>query len=485
MSAFTFGLGPGFGVPPIVLPTPDTATTAETFLNALQGYALPQEDVIYSPLILNTILIMFYLNQSFNNLFIEMGVAPYGGYQLTLQDNRSLETPADLIINDKVNTIVRDFMDTSGKDRIAVSLMFIDPLNPANNHANIILFCKIGGIWYAYHYEPHGPNLLLAFPQWVQTGSQCINLILQRLGINQGRIHNHNPTRIEQTIIDSIQNITEGGYCQMISALQAYLFLRYYVSGDFNPEVNTPLGTVMLTAQSPGYNQLRPNITPNNQLQIIRNFVKYMDLKIKQKLLPSGINFSISRISAIQNFYLGQKAATGRYRPLYLYYLDVVIRFITDEVKNNRVKLLAPINNDTTPITAVDLGMNPEDFSVLDNLVTPLLGMLNGGIVLTKAAKMDVYTKIRRFMTEEAARQDAAIKKATDEKTKLFGRVFKTTTTSPTSVIQGKQEKEKKIRTYIKQKGQNPKKKSGGSTKKKKKSKRRSKKRKTRKTRKY
>jgi hypothetical protein len=272
MSAFTFG---NSAMPPIDLPTPDTATTAETFLTALQGYAPSTEVVIYSPLILNTILIMFYLNQSFNNLFIEIGIAPYGGYQLTLQDNMSVETPADLIINDKVNTIVRDFMDKSGKDRIAVSLMFIDPLNPANNHANIILFCKIAGIWYAYHYEPHGRNLLTAFPQWVQTGSQCINEILQRLGIQN--IRNHNPTRIEQTIIDSIQNITEGGYCQMISALQTYLFLRYYVSGEFNPEVNTPLGTVMLTTQSPGYNQLRPNITPNNQLQIIRNFVKYME----------------------------------------------------------------------------------------------------------------------------------------------------------------------------------------------------------------
>lgn len=457
----------GNGVPPIVLPTPDTATTAETFLNALERYAQSTDVVIYSPLILNTILIMFYLNQSLGNLFIEIGVAPYGGYQLTLQDNRSIETPADLNINEIVNTIVRDFMDKSGKDRIAVSLMFIDPLNPANNHANIILFCKIDEIWHAYHYEPHGSNLLLAFPEWVQTGSQCIDAILLRLGIQN--IHKQNPTLIEQTPIDPILSITEGGYCQMISALQAYLFLRYYVSGIFNPQVNTPLGTVMLTAKSPGYNSLRSEITPNNQLQIIRNFVKYMDLKIRQTLLSSGINFSISRISAIQNYYLQKKVLSGIYRPLYLYYLDVVIRFITDEVRSRKLTLIQS--------NASDLGMIQEDFSMLDNLVTPLLGMLNGKIVLTKAAKMDVYTKIRRFMIEEAARQETTIKSNTGN-IKPFSFLERENTPNP---------KNKNPKKETKKRSDKPGGRMGGSTKKKKKKGRKTQKRSKnkKKTRKY
>ena len=59
---------------------------------------------VYSPIILNTVLIMFYLHYKFKNLFISTDISKTGGYQLTLGkihdgQDYTFESDDDKIIN--------------------------------------------------------------------------------------------------------------------------------------------------------------------------------------------------------------------------------------------------------------------------------------------------------------------------------------------------------------------------------------------------
>jgi hypothetical protein len=379
--------------------------------------------VVYSPLILNTVLVMFYLQQRFYNLFIPMDDSETGGYQLTLSGDSAAENPdRDLPINDRVNGLVNEFMLHSGKDKIAVSLMFIDPTNAANNHANMILFLKVSGVWRAYHYEPHGLQLAQHFHRWFATGQDCIRAILLRLGIRTENIHTHNQTRIHQTEIDRIQNqLTEGGYCQMIAALQAYLFLLLgIVNRDIESE-RTPLGTKIpifkegtCSLQVP----LHSVFEPSHQLAIIRGFVIFISMEINRLLFSKNINFSITRISEIKQYYATEQSRTGINRPLYLYYLDAALKFITDEVHRGTIRL-EQCARDCGVIEPIEIGV--EDFSQLNAQMSTLLGLLNGAVVLTKAAKMQIYNNFQTAAREAAGKRKSETKGAPEEKRKKAG----------------------------------------------------------------
>jgi hypothetical protein len=387
---------------------PDCANGLHEELARLQVIGASPTTVVYSPLILNTILIMFYFSQKFGNLFVPMEVAPYGGYQLTLTNNSASETPADFQVNENVNRLIHSFMTVPIKEdilntKIAISLMFIDPLNAANNHANIILFLKIVNKWYVYHYEPHGRNLAHIFPKWFRTGSDCITAMLERLKLLDVDIlvKPHLQTRIKQTPIDQIQNVSEGGYCQMISALQAYLFLSFCRIMSSDPTTNTPLGSSIKSPKNSIGNTIA-----QYQLQIIRGFVSFISGEIQALLTQTNIHFRIDKISQINAYYQAQRDITGRYRPLYLYYLDAVLRFITSEIQKGTIHLLPCQQGEDCRglIIPHEVGT---DFAELDKIVTPLLGMLNGGIVLTKAAKLKLYSDIR------TAEREAALDKTT------------------------------------------------------------------------
>jgi hypothetical protein len=376
-------------------------------------------DFVYSPLILNTVLIMFYLFRIFGNLFISMDVSQTGGYQLTLGKNHdgldyTFESESDKVINDHVNALVNDFIRTTGKDKIAVSLMFIDPANPANNHANMILFHLVVvvddkgievRVWHAYHYETHGRKLAQFFPGWAATGKNCIRVILGRHGILEENIHTHIQTRIRQTLIDSIQGTTEGGYCQIISALNAWLFLLFCRTNLFNPNKYTPLGSHI---NSPIDNGGNASENARYQLQIIRGFVIYISQEINILLSAVDIDFRITRISQINHYYNSEQIRTGIRRPLYLYYLNTAFDFITNEVIRGNITLTSQCVQDCGPIGPQDIP--PKDFSQLNTQVTPLLGLLNGIVVLTKAAKIQIYNKCRDAARQEAARIAAAAK---------------------------------------------------------------------------
>jgi hypothetical protein len=361
-------------------------------LSKLRDIGATKTNIVYSPLILNTILIMIYLNQEFGNLFIPMEVAPYGGYQLTLDiDHTASETAQDKTANENVNRLVSGFMRT-GKDKIAVSLMFIDPSNQANNHANAILFLKVSEDWHVYHYEPYGSTLVNTFPDWFETSVVCINSILQKIGILPENIKTHNKTRINQSFIERLQNqLTEGGYCQMISALQSYLFLLFDIVNLGDPNNMTPLGSSLISPKN-GNSEITLSFSEAEQLQIIRGFVIYISSKINSLLFSSKINFDINHISEINQYYAAEQVRTGRYRPVYLYYLDAAIKFITAEVATGSIKLNQTCSKDCGPITVEDVE-DVEDFGELNAQVTPLLGLLNGAVVLTKAAKMEIFNK--------------------------------------------------------------------------------------------
>ena len=371
---------------------------------------------VYSPIILNTVLIMFYLHYKFKNLFISTDISKTGGYQLTLGkihdgQDYTFESDDDKIINNKVNELVSGAM-ASGKDKIAVSLMFIDPANPANNHANMILFHFVvneHGVWawHAYHYETHGQKLAQYFPLWATTGKDCIHTILVRLrGINRENIHTHVQTRIQQTLIDSIQGTTEGGYCQMISALTAWLFLYFCRTNLFDPNTETPLGSHINSPIDNGENAYE---NARYQLQIIRGFVIYISEKINRLLSASNTDFRITRISQINQYYVAEQNRTGIRRPLYLYYLNTAFDFITNEVIRGNITLPSQCED------VCDIGLQDipqEDFSQLNAQMSPLLGLLNGIVVLTKVAKMQIYNKCRDAARQEAARQEAARQEA-------------------------------------------------------------------------
>jgi hypothetical protein len=300
----------------------------------------------------------------------------------------------------------------SGKDKIAVSLMFIDPLVPANNHANMILFLKVSDVWHAYHYEPHGLQLAQYFPRWFETGQSCIRVILLRLGIAPQNIHTHNQTRIQQTGIDRIQGVTESGYCQMISALQAYLFLLLGIVNRDTALNRTPLGTIIpIFKEGTCSLQVASVFEPSHQLAIIRGFVAFISIEINRLLFSGGVNFSITRISEINQYYNAEQIRTGIRRPLYLYYLDAVFKFIRKEIPNETLTQCA---QDCGPIIPQD------NFSQLNPQVTPLLGLLNGAVVLTKAAKMQIYNNFRDAAAAaalELARENKAKKAESAKKT--------------------------------------------------------------------
>ena len=387
-------------------------------LLTLRDLGASQNNVVYSPLILNTVLIMYYLSLIWNNLFIDPNNVPYGGYQLTLDsnnaDNNAFESAQDVIENEKVNELVRAEME-SGKNKIAVSLMFIDSGHPENNHANMILFLKIGEVWRAYHYEPYGPLLQHIYPSWVETGKRCINIILERLGIIINEQYTYRQTRIHQDFIGSIQSITEGGYCQMISALQAYLFLRFCITPSLDSTEHTPLGS---SINSPGDGIIV--LAAQDQLQIIRGFVIFISKEINRLLFAVDINFSIGRISEISQFYNNQRVQTGIYRPLYLIYLDAVFKFIIDEKRQGRIQLLEQCQGDCK-LNSQDIVV--EDFGLLNAQMSTLLGLLNGAVVLTKAAKMQIYSNFRQAAIVENERVKAASAAAAAEKDKLKTKV--------------------------------------------------------------
>ena len=160
-----------------------------------------------------------------------------------------------------------------------------------------------------------------------------------------------------------------------------------------DPKITTPLGSNIISPKEKG-----KSISENSiyQLQIIRGFVSFISGEIQALFAPANINVSINKISQINAYYQQQAISTGRNRPLYLIYLDLALRYIISEIKKGTIRLSLPCRiDDCGEVTSAELGINDGDFAELDAAITPLLGMLNGGIVLTKAAKLKLYSDIR------------------------------------------------------------------------------------------
>ena len=129
------GFIPPAGLVPIGIPIQRTIDAEmERFAQLAQ-----QDNYMYNPFIMNTVLTMMLFFIMFQNLFVSITI-PHGGYQLTYDGVSDIsENPDDTDANNKVNAAILRHIQ-AGNTRFAVSLFLHNPLNPTDNHANMLLF---------------------------------------------------------------------------------------------------------------------------------------------------------------------------------------------------------------------------------------------------------------------------------------------------------------------------------------------------------
>lgn len=300
-------------------------------------YQLAQQpNYIYSSVIMNTTLTMLLFFIMFDNLLLP-GSIPYSGYQLTYNGSNDIkETDLDKKVNDEVNTSILAHIK-SGKTRFAISLFLHNPVNSADNHANILLFeygakSKINSkkILTMFHYEPYGKFWERNFQDVSDKEKLLIDNIIKRINKTiPVKINHQLTTKIDQLKINPIQGLTESGYCQIIALLQAYLFLKYGNKVEFTPDGQTPLGSV-IGATSPSASGGR---LPEFQLGVIRGFVIYIGQLINQIFAPIGIDVSISTLSHIQHIYNETPGAS----PIYLIYISALVKYVAEQIRTGGI----------------------------------------------------------------------------------------------------------------------------------------------------
>jgi hypothetical protein len=305
-----------------------------------------QSEYIYYPLIINTGLTMMVLHKLTGNLLLSSTI-PYGGYQLKYNGTDHIEESLDdITVNDAVNSEILAHIN-SGKTHFAVSLFLHNPDNAADNHANMLLFeygakSKINSkkILTVFHYEPYGQKWFEIFPRIADEENKLIHNIIKRIKKTIPVKVNHQlTTRIDQSIISLIQGLTESGYCQIISLLQAYLFLKYGNKVDFTPDGKTPLGSgIGATSPSASGGRLQ-----EFQLNVIRGFIIHIGQLINQIFEPIGIDVSISTISHIQHIYNEENDRLltldrDPVPPIYLIYIDALVKYIAEQIRNGSIR---------------------------------------------------------------------------------------------------------------------------------------------------
>ena len=329
-------------IPPSLAHISSAQSPIDTELERLASLAR-QPNYIYSPVIMNTVLTMMVLNNVHGNLLLPVSVK-YGGYQLTYNGTNHIEEsdPDDIAVNKKVNAEIIEYIK-KGDARFAVSLFLYDDVNPANNHANMLLFeykaktkTKKAKIT-VFHYEPYGTTWARMFPDIVDIQERLLTKIIndiKKIKINfnpEVVVHHQLKTIINQADINAFQFITEGGYCQMIALLQAYLFLNYGDKSIFTPNGQTPLGSII--------GQRSPSVANGSsplaefQLNVIRGFVIEIGQKINQIFAPIGIDVSIATLSHIQHLYDQQPGAP----PIYLIYIDALVKYVGEQIRTRRI----------------------------------------------------------------------------------------------------------------------------------------------------
>jgi hypothetical protein len=394
----------------------------------------PNNIYIYSPVIMNTVLTMMVLNNVHGNLLLPVSV-PYGGYQLTYNGTDHIEeSVSDIAVNKKVNAEIIEYIK-KGDARFAVSLFLHDDVNPANNHANMLLFeykaktkTKKAKIT-VFHYEPYGTTWARMFPDIVDIQERLLTKIIndiKKIQINfnpEVKVHHQLKTIINQADINAFQVITEGGYCQMIALLQAYLFLNYGDKSIFTPNGQTPLGSII--------GQRSPSVANGSsplaefQLNVIRGFVIEIGEKINKIFRPIGIDVSIETLSHIQHLYDQQPGAP----PIYLIYIDALVKYVGEQIRTDHI-IPFDIETDIIAITAEShTVVDASTLRDLENKAMRLLTRLPNG-------EFDLLAREKQRILSAATVRDAAAAK----KTKTRGGKSKTKKTKK------KQRKTKKRR---------------------------------------
>ena len=383
-----------------------------------------QDNYIYNPLIMNTVLTMMLFFIMFQNLFVSITI-PRGGYQITYDGVSVIsESPDDAAINDAVNRAISAHI-ASGKTHFVVSLFLCDPLNPANNHANMLLFEYNSGEnkLNIFQYEPYGESWGKIFPRIVATENILLKTIIERIkSINpefnpQVKVNTQLTTRVSQTVINDLQFPTEGGYCQMISLLQAYLFLKYGNKVGFTSDGTTPLGSV-IGATSPSASG---GMLAVFQLNVIRGFVIYIGQQINKIFAPIGIDMSIATLSRIQHLYDQRPGAP----PIYLLYIDTLLKYVAREIQSGRIKL-PEITSETMSVTDDTNGITQARLDILEKNAIRLLDRRpDGELVLITYKQQVIKDAFAKALADAAAKPSKTAKKRKGGKTKKQGKTRK------------------------------------------------------------
>jgi Holliday junction resolvase-like predicted endonuclease len=210
-------------------------------------------------------------------------------------------------------------------------------------------------------------------------------------------VHNQLKTIINQTYINAIQGITEGGYCQMISLLQAYLFLNYGNNTIFTPNGQTPLGSVIGESSPSVANGSSP--LAEFQLDVIRGFVIHIGHLINQIFAPIGIDVSITTLSHIQHLYDQQPGAP----PIYLIYIDALVKYVGEQIRTHRI-IPIDIETDIKAITAESRIVDASTLNDLEETAMRLLTRLPNG-------EFDLLAREKQRILSAATVRDAAAAK--------------------------------------------------------------------------
>jgi hypothetical protein len=395
------------------------------------GETIPQVDRVYSPIGPVRNLLLLWLKIKYGNLLLSPSIEyEYNGFRYTIDDNDTVtESESDKTNNQKVYEQINIYFQDPEKYQVGISITYVHPTNPVNNHNSVVIIRKNGSSYEAFHYETYGSMAQALLPNLTTTSRIEIDRSLKRMFSNNITVYSTRSPVLNQALIGQIQNSQEGGMCIAISLFVIYLsFFVFKTHYPFTPQ-GTHINRDNITCF---------NIEESKQLNCIRGFMKEASDGIIQRLYPLGNLASAFSITELSKYHRMQDQRI-------IIYLDKVLKYIIDGYNNWKIDLGL-----SGPVTHT---INPDDLK---------------------------QNSLKKFTDEEikilglfVAAKNAA-KKAEEEKNKLFKRVF----TKPSSGLSGKKTE------VVKEKVKQLPKKKGGSTKKKQK-KRKSKRRKTRKPRKY
>jgi hypothetical protein len=261
---------------------------------------------------------------------------------------------------------------------VGISITYVHKIDQIKNHNSVVIIRKNGSGGYdAFHYETMGIIAAEVLRNLYITGPRVIESSLNRMFSGNIRVHPNRSPTLNQAIIQEIQSKQEGGMCIVLSLLVIY----FSFIANVQDQTLSPGGTLVDNINMECF-----NISSDEQINVVRAFIKEASDEIMQRLYPLGNLSSAFSITEISKLY---QSTTVAYKSNKLIYLGEVLKYVITLLKKQWIKL------PTNPIYQPPIGLltdNELTNYVANGLkVTRITGTTDNKYELTNSEQMRIF----------------------------------------------------------------------------------------------